>query len=59
MQFLIIESDGKPLRLVSQETISVVKEYNLKRHIKADMKLSMSISEGKKLLVIRGKEIIV
>ena len=35
MQYLFIESNGKPLCLVCQETISVVKEYNLKRHHKS------------------------
>ena len=35
MQYLFIESNGKPLCLICQETISVVKEYNLKRHYKS------------------------
>ena len=35
MQYLFIESNGKPLCLICQETISVVKEYNLKRHCKS------------------------
>ena len=35
MQYLFVESNGKPLCLICQETISVVKEYNLKRHYKS------------------------
>ena len=35
MQYLFIESNGKPLCLICQETIFVVKEYNLKRHYKS------------------------
>ena len=52
MQFLFIESNGKPLCLVSQKAVglSVVKEYNSNAIIKAGMKLSMTISEGKKLM---------
>ena len=46
MQYLFIESNGKPLCLIGQETISVVKVYNLKRHYKADMKPSMTTSEA-------------
>ena len=35
MHIIFIKSNGKPLCLVSQEAISVVKEYNLKRHYKS------------------------
>ena len=35
MQYLFIESNGKPLCLICQETIFVVKKYNLKRHYKS------------------------
>lgn len=31
-QYLCIQSGGKALCLVCQETISVLKEYNIKRH---------------------------
>ena len=35
MQYWFIESNGKSLCLICQDTISVVKEYNLKRHYKS------------------------
>ena len=35
MQYLFIESNGKPPCLICQKTISVAKEYNLKRHYKS------------------------
>ena len=35
MQYLFIKNNVKPLCLICQETISVVKEYNLKRHYKS------------------------
>ena len=35
MHFLFIESNGKPLSLVCQETIFVMKEYNFKWHYKS------------------------
>ena len=30
--YLFVENNGKPLRLVCQKTVSVAKEYNIKRH---------------------------
>ena len=44
---------------LSRSNISVVKECNLKCHYITDMKLSMTLPEGKKLFIIRGLEIIV
>ena len=35
MQYLFIESNGKPLCLICQEAICVVKDYNHKRHYKS------------------------
>ena len=51
MQFLFIKSNGKPLCLVSQEAISVVKEYKLKHHYKSLMKPSMTTSEAKNMKI--------
>ena len=52
--FYLMKVMGSRAYAWSVKSISVVKEYNLKRHY-----VSMTISEGKKLFIIRGQEIIV
>ena len=50
MQFLFIESNRKPLCLVCQEAISVVKEYNLKRHYKSRQEAEYGNIKGQELV---------
>jgi hypothetical protein len=35
-EYFFIESDGKPVCLICQRTVSVMKEYNIKRHYKSE-----------------------
>ena len=49
MQFLYTASNGKPLCLVSQEAISVMKEYNLKRHHKSRHEAKYGNTTGQKM----------
>ena len=57
--FYLLKVMGSPYAW-SVKSISVVKEYNLKRHYKSRHEaISMTISESKKLFIIRGQEIIV
>lgn len=41
-----IESNGKPLCLICQRSISVLKEYNLKRHYDTEHKAKFDCIEG-------------
>jgi hypothetical protein len=37
-EYFFIESDGKPVCLIFQKTVSVMKEYNIKHHYKSEHK---------------------
>ena len=43
MQFLFVEGNGKPLCLVCQETMAVLKEYNLKSHYQSRHEVKYNI----------------
>jgi hypothetical protein len=37
-EYFFIECDGKPVGLICQRTVSVMKEHNIKRHYKSEHK---------------------
>ena len=49
MQFLFIESNEKPMWLVCQETIAVLKEDNFKRHYQSRHEANYNSSRGQEL----------
>jgi hypothetical protein len=37
-EYSFIESDGKPVRPIRQRTVSVMKQYNIRRHYESERK---------------------
>jgi hypothetical protein len=46
-EYFFIESDGKPVCLICQRTVSVMKEYNIKLHYESEHKGKSDCLTGK------------
>ena len=56
--YLFVENDGKPQCLVCQKTVSVAKEYNIKRHYDTLHKHKYEKCKGIKKNVLQNLKII-